>query len=548
MATMDESKKEKIVVVGYGWVGQANAIALSRMGYPVWFYDTAPTPTLHYAEEMDASHTMIRRAESIEEVDSEDTWYLVCVGDRVSEECEQDISLIKKATDSLRNVRGHVILRSTVLPQKLSELSFDIYMPEFLHELNAVEECINPFFFVLGTREVRALPSFLRDWERRSHKVFKGTPEEASYVKYLSNIWNAIRIAFVNEMGDSMGTPKTKEDVKKIERVLDFVLDRKSYLRYGQSFGGHCLPKDTRAYIGAHKKEGKSIDLLIGAYASNDAHAMVQEKYQSLPKVFSFWEYDQSNLTIFQFVWRTVNTLPLVKKARKNSRFVMDAISRVIPDRSIDEVVAIWEKKALENPLYYSFMRTKSGPEVTHEELQESGKIDYERYILNDSYITDIRTRDAQKRVLDFGSGVGRMTEFFADHFDHVHGVDIAPSMVRHAKERIKKENVNFDEFDGYTLPYGSKYFDLVFSYLVLQHVPTRYDVERYLREIHNVLKEGGIAKVQLRGGRGVKKWEWSYGVSFTPEEAVLVAERNGFTVLEHQVEGLKNVWLILKK
>ncbi len=540
--------KEKIVIVGYGWVGQANAMALSQMGYSVWFYDTAENPLLHYEVDADEGRAPIQRVMTIDEIDSVDTWFIVCVGDRVSEEREQDISLIKKATDSLKNVRGHVILRSTVLPQKLNELFFHVYMPEFLHEKNAVDECLNPFYFVVGTRDEVTTPSFMRDWERRSHKVFKGTPEEASYIKYLSNIWNSIRIAFVNEMGDSIGIPTTKDNVKKIERILDFVLERKSYLRYGQSFDGHCLPKDTRAFIGVHEREGKNVDMLVGAYTSNEHHKKVQEQYKSLPKVFSFWEYDQSQLTITQFVWHTINKIPLVKQVRKKSRFIVDTLSGIIPDRSIEKVARIWEKKAQKHSRYYANTRTKSGTGVTEEEIRETGKSDYDRHIRRDSNILNLLNAEGEKRALDFGSGIGRMTEFFADDFDVVHGIDVSETMIAQALSRVPKQNISFVTFDGYTLPYGGEYFDFIFSYLVLQHVPTKRDMENYFESFYRILRNGGIAKIQLRGGRGVKKWEWSYGVSFTPEEAILLAEKHGFTVLDHQVEGVKNVWLTLQK
>ena len=36
--------------------------------------------------------------------------------------------------------------------------------------------------------------------------------------------------------------------------------------------------------------------------------------------------------------------------------------------------------------------------------------------------------------VLDFGCGVGRLTQAFADHFDEVWGIDIAPSMIEGAE------------------------------------------------------------------------------------------------------------------
>src|SRR5215813_1192715 len=35
-----------------------------------------------------------------------------------------------------------------------------------------------------------------------------------------------------------------------------------------------------------------------------------------------------------------------------------------------------------------------------------------------------------RQKALDFGCGVGRLTQALTAHFDEVHGVDIAPSMI----------------------------------------------------------------------------------------------------------------------
>ncbi len=542
---MENLRKEKIVVVGYGWVGQANALSLVKMGYEVWFYDKAEHPTIHYTEEAE-TYQKVKRAGSIKEVDSSDTWFIVSVGDRVSEDGEQDISLIKGATDMLKGVQGSVILRSTVLPQKLRELTFDFYMPEFLHEKNAVDECLNPYYFVVGMRGEGKLPTFAKEWEQRAYKIFKGTPEEASHIKYLSNIWNSVRIAFANEMGDSMGSPKTKDDIRKIENILDFIFERKSYLRYGQAFDGHCLPKDTRAYIRASHEDNKNVDLLVGAYASNEHHKKIQESLKTLPKVFSFWENDKIEKTILGLVWQKINEVPMVRNTRKDSRFVMDAISRLIPNRSIEKVGEIWEVKAQENALYYSNQGTKSGYGVTENELRQTGSADYERHVLRDSAIEEIIKNRTSRKVLDFGSGVGRMTEYFTEDFDSVYGVDISKTMIASAKKRVP--TATFSVFDGRTFPYEPEQFDLIFSYQVLQYAPSVPDVQYYLGEFYKLLKPGGVAKVQVRGGRGFKKWEWLYGVAFTPETAVSLAEEQGFTVVDHQVEDIKYIWLTLVK
>lgn len=277
----------QIVVVGFGWVGQANALSLARQGYPVAFYDPKEPPR-HYEKEYGPVYDRVKRLGAVSELDAANTSYIVSVGDRVADDGTQDISLIQSALGSLMGVKGTVILRSTVLPHLLKDLPFDYYVPEFLHEKYAVQECGSPHLLVIGKKSGKSEPYFLADWERVAYKTFRGTPEEASHIKYLSNLWNSVRIAFANEYGDSIREPKTKEDVAAIERVVDFFFDGKFYLRYGRSFGGHCLPKDTRAYIWGQKQQGREMPLLAGVYAANEAHK-AYEASGNLTEWFSAW-------------------------------------------------------------------------------------------------------------------------------------------------------------------------------------------------------------------------------------------------------------------
>ena len=199
-------QREKMVIVGFGWVGQANALALDMLGYQTAYFDPGEPPR-HYSEHA-TRYDSVQKLGSVLERDAKDTWYVVCVGDRVGEDGTQDISNIRRALDSLRGAKGGVILRSTILPDLLEELSFDYYVPEFLHEKQAVEECIDPYLLVIGKREgARKEPALFDMWRGRCRKTFEGTPHGASMIKYLSNLWNATRIAFVNEFGDMVGRP-----------------------------------------------------------------------------------------------------------------------------------------------------------------------------------------------------------------------------------------------------------------------------------------------------------------------------------------------------
>jgi UDPglucose 6-dehydrogenase len=285
---MKNDAQERVVVVGFGWVGQANALALKILGYDVAYFDPA-TPPRHYTAHA-AVYDSLEKLSDVRQNDTENTWYIVCVGDRVSEEGVQDISSIEKALQSLKGVKGSVVLRSTIIPDTLAKLSFDYYMPEFLHEKLAVEESITPYLFVLGAREgVRPEPSFFGLWRSRARKAFNGTPEEASFIKYLSNLWNSVRIAFVNEFGDAIGHPSDQKQLEKIQAITSFLFDDRAYLRYGRGFGGHCLPKDTRAFLKWYEKGSTKLPLLAGTYTSNTYHQELEKKYPLMPEWYSEW-------------------------------------------------------------------------------------------------------------------------------------------------------------------------------------------------------------------------------------------------------------------
>lgn len=285
-----EQEKETIVVIGFGWVGQANAIALAKLGHEVFFFDTG-SPANHYADRFAEDYERIRRIKDPLAKDGPNTVYIVCVGDRVSDEGVQDISYIESALAALKGARGVVVLRSTILPNTLARLSYDFYVPEFLHEVKAVEESITPHFLVVGTKKSGlSEPSFFAIWEERALRTFRGTPDEASHIKYLSNLWNAIRIAFVNEYGCSIAEPSTPEAVAKIDRVMHFMFENAPYRRFGRSYDGHCLPKDSRAYARFAENAGRHTFLLKGMIDSNNAHQKIEGKFGHIKKWFSEWE------------------------------------------------------------------------------------------------------------------------------------------------------------------------------------------------------------------------------------------------------------------
>jgi ubiquinone/menaquinone biosynthesis C-methylase UbiE len=101
--------------------------------------------------------------------------------------------------------------------------------------------------------------------------------------------------------------------------------------------------------------------------------------------------------------------------------------------------------------------------------------------------------------ALDFGCGVGRLTQALAEHFSKVHGVDISETMIAEAR-RLGQRSAGC-QFHVNSAPdlqlFPDSTFDFIYSSIVLQHVPVRY-VKLYLQEFVRVLKPKGILVFQI--------------------------------------------------
>jgi SAM-dependent methyltransferase len=100
--------------------------------------------------------------------------------------------------------------------------------------------------------------------------------------------------------------------------------------------------------------------------------------------------------------------------------------------------------------------------------------------------------------ALDFGCGVGRLTRALAPLFQNVVGIDISESMLRRAAALNPQKNCQFVHNDSDSLPFPSGKFDLIYTALVLQHVPSQKSIRRYIAEFVRVLKVGGLLVMQV--------------------------------------------------
>lgn len=231
----------------------------------------------------------------------------------------------------------------------------------------------------------------------------------------------------------------------------------------------------------------------------------------------------------------------------KFSKILSPFFEKIIPDRNILASKKLWNKLANKNHRYY--IVSKKGKSITKEEFRNTGLENYNDIIKNDSLLLNKLGSYNNKKVLEIGCGIGRMTEFFAGDFEKIYGIDISENMIEEGKKYLEHlENVNLIATNGVNYPFENNFFDFVFSYIVFQHMPSREVVKANLREVFRVLNPNGIAKIQLRGGTKPYKWKWYYGPSFSFDEAKSLIDEIGFKILKTEGENTKRFWLWLEK
>ena len=103
------------------------------------------------------------------------------------------------------------------------------------------------------------------------------------------------------------------------------------------------------------------------------------------------------------------------------------------------------------------------------------------------------------RRALDFGCGVGRLSQSLVPHFARVDGVDISPAMIDLARSLNRHgEQVSYHANDRPDLSlFADGTFDFIVTSIVLQHIEPVV-ASRYLAELCRVLAAGGALVFQV--------------------------------------------------
>ena len=224
--------------------------------------------------------------------------------------------------------------------------------------------------------------------------------------------------------------------------------------------------------------------------------------------------------------------------------------------RHLSKMRRDWDRRAQQNARHYVVTGQN---QWSDEEFYRSGQVTLQEEILNDLENICQGQDPKQMRILEIGCGAGRVTRAFAGLFGEVWGVDISAEMVRQAREACAAfPNAHVVQNSGRDLNSVSnpwkvrlglekpREFDFAFSFMVFQHIPNRRIIENYVREVHRLLRPGGLFKFQVQGSplaEADSEHSW-VGVPFSERDAREMAASCGFEMRYQHGAGDQYYWL----
>lgn len=299
----------KVSVFGLGYVGAVSCACLPELGHEVVGVDINPLKV-----ELIASGQAPVVEEGIEELIAAavKNGRLTATDDVAAAVRGTEVSLISVATPSLPNYMpdltaldavvgqigaeiatkpGHhtLVIRSTVAPgttrariapllekaagRRIGDRLSLVFNPEFLREGSSVADFHQPPQTIVGSLDEAGVEVMKRLYEGLPGSFVAVDVGVAESVKYLCNVFHALKIVFANEAGAVL----KQAGLDSREVLALFCEDKqlnisKAYLRPGFAFGGSCLPKEVKGFLTIARDQGVDIPVLGSLLDSNDAH------------------------------------------------------------------------------------------------------------------------------------------------------------------------------------------------------------------------------------------------------------------------------------
>ena len=296
----------KISVLGLGYVGAVSAACLAQEGHSVIGVDpvaqkvdlinAGKSPIIERdIDDMIARQVHIGRlsatVDTAAAVRNSDL-LMVCVGTPSRHNGDIDLTHVSNVCEqigtALRNHSGApvVVMRSTMLPGTMRSLviptlerrsgrragvDFGVCInPEFMREGTAVHDYFSPPKTVIGELNAASGDVLHSIYDRLPAPLVRTDIDTAEIVKYVDNVWHALKVGFANEIGNVCKSLDV--DSHRVMNLFcrDTKLNLSSYyLKPGFAFGGSCLPKDLKALLYKAKSLDVSTPILASILPSN---------------------------------------------------------------------------------------------------------------------------------------------------------------------------------------------------------------------------------------------------------------------------------------
>jgi UDPglucose 6-dehydrogenase len=261
------AKPYNIVIVGAGIVGEATGKGLARKGHQVSYVDIDPNRIAQLRQQN-------LQAMTAQEVDWSQSDIIMLTVSTPTVNNRIVLDHLKSATmDVGRGLRQNnkfavVVVRSTVPPTttekdltpllerksgKRAGVDFGVAMnPEFLRQRYHEQDFARPWITVLGTSDSKTAKIL-----HELYTSFGGlivnycTPTEAEMIKYVHNIYNAVKISYFNEIHQICERLGLNSDLigAVVARSAEAMWNPLYGIHGGVPYGGACLPKDTTAFM-----------------------------------------------------------------------------------------------------------------------------------------------------------------------------------------------------------------------------------------------------------------------------------------------------------
>jgi SAM-dependent methyltransferase len=158
---------------------------------------------------------------------------------------------------------------------------------------------------------------------------------------------------------------------------------------------------------------------------------------------------------------------------------------------NLDTLKNDWESLATRDALYAILTdQTRAGGKWDLAEFMATGEAEVEIVTNHLRRIDCVPNHDGA--ALDFGCGVGRLTQALARDFSSCVGVDISQQMIQKAESLNGYPNCRYMTNSRERLPFADSSFSFIYSNIVLQHLPRRFSTA-YLKEFVRLLEPGGV-------------------------------------------------------